>query len=211
MEHWTEYSRFFIALLVILDPFAAAPLFLTLTANHNQRERISIAAIAVLTVWLVLTLAAFLGEALLIGMGTSMASFRVGGGIVLMLMAIAMLQGQVGMAYNLAPEKSGAPNLSGIAVVPLAIPIMAGPGAISTVIIQMNRSETPYHGLLVVLVISLSCLLMGLVLRIAIVMGRALSPAVLNITSRLFGLILAAIAVEIIANGLKQLFPVLSS
>lgn len=211
MEHWTEYSRFFIALFVILDPFAAVPIFLALTKTYSASERGRIANISAVTVLLVLVLASLSGETLLHTMGTSLASFRVGGGIVLLLMALAMLNGQTGSVRTTPEEEAEAVDRSAIAVVPLAIPLMAGPGSISTAIIQMQRSDTEYHGLLVIFTIILVCLLLWLVLRLATVIGKALGQIGLNIINRLFGLILTAIAVEIMANGLKELFPALVS
>ena len=152
---------------------------------------------------------ALTGDALLHVMGTSLASFRVGGGIVLLLMALAMLRAQSDMVRTTPAEEAEAEDKQSIAVVPLAIPLLAGPGAISTVIIQMQRSDTRYHGLLVILAIALVCLFLWLVLRMAATIGRLLGQTGLNIINRIFGLILAAIAVEIMANGLKQLFPAL--
>jgi multiple antibiotic resistance protein len=210
MEHWTEYSRFFIALFVILDPFAAVPIFLALTKTYSRKERGQVANIAAATVLLVLVVASLTGESLLHGMGTSLASFRVGGGIVLLLMALAMLSGQTGAVRTTPEEEAEAEDRNAIAVVPLALPLMAGPGSISTVIIQMQRSNLEYHGLLVIFSIALVCLLLWFVLRMATTIGKALGHIGLNIINRLFGLILAAIAVEIMANGLKELFPVLT-
>lgn len=87
---------------------------------------------------------------------------------------------------------------------------MAGPGSISTVIIQMTRSDVEYHALLVIFTIVFVCLLLWLVLRMATIISKTLGKIGLNIINRLFGLILTAIAVEIMANGLKELFPVLA-
>lgn len=210
MEHWTEYTRFFTALFVILDPFAAVPVFLVLTKNYTDAERGRIAKIASLTVLIVLVAASLSGEAMLQVMGTSLASFRVGGGIVLLLMALAMLRGQTDSVRTTPDEKAEAEDRRTIAVVPLAIPLLAGPGSISSVIIEMHRSDTQYHGLLVIASIAMVCLLLWLVLRMASTIGRLLGNIGLNIINRLFGLILAAIAVEIMANGFKALFPVLA-
>jgi len=210
MEHWTEYTRFFIALFVILDPFAAVPIFLALTKTYSAAERGRIANISAVTVLLVLVVAALSGETILQTMGTSLASFRVGGGIVLLLMALAMLNGQTGSVRTTPEEEAEAEDRNAIAVVPLAIPLMAGPGSISTAIIQMQRSDTEYHGLLVIITIFLVCLLLWMVLRLASIIGKALGQIGLNIINRLFGLVLAAIAVEIMANGLRALFPVLA-
>jgi len=210
MEHWTEYTRFFTALFVILNPFAAVPLFLVLTKTYTITERGRIANIAAITVSMVLIAASLTGETLLIGMGTSLASFRVGGGIVVLLMALAMLRAQSDTLRTTPAEEAEAEDRSAIAVVPLAIPLLAGPGSISTVIIEVHRSSTEYHNLLVILSIGVVCLFLWLVLRMASHIGKILGQTGLNIINRLFGLILAAIAVEIMANGLKQLFPVLS-
>lgn len=207
MEHWTEYTRFFTALLVIVDPFMAVPILLGLTAGYSEAMRRRVADIAVLTVCGVLVLAALSGEAALGWMGTSLGSFRVAGGIVLFLMALAMLQAEVG-AMRVTPQEQ-APGAQ-VAVVPLAVPLLAGPGAISNVIIAMDRSSAPYHGIAVIGVILLVCALLWLILRSAERVGRRLGVTGLNVINRVFGLILAAIAVEIIANGIKQLFPAIA-
>ena len=211
MAHWTEYTRFFTALFAILNPFAAVPIFLVLTKSYTATERGRIANNASITVLLVLVVASLTGEALLRGMGTSLASFRVGGGIVVLLMALAMLRAQTDTVRTTPAESAEAEDRHAIAVVPLAIPLMAGPGSISTVIIEMHRSNEDYHSWLVIFSIVLVCVLLWLVLRIAATIGRILGQIGLNIINRLFGLLLVAIAVEIIANGLKQLFPMLGS
>ena len=211
MEHWTEYTRFFTALFVILDPFMAIPIFLALTKNYTESERARVTNITALTVIIVLITAVLMGESILKGMGASLASFRVGGGIVLLLMALAMLRGQSDNVRATPAEEAEAEDRNAIAVVPLAIPLLAGPGSISTVIIEMHRSTLPYHIIPVIFCIVLVCLLLWLILRMATPIGKILGHTGLNIINRLFGLILASIAVEIIANGLKQLFPVLAS
>lgn len=210
MEHWTEYSRFFTALLVILDPFMAVPIFLSLTPRASAGDRARVATVATLTVGLVLVVSALTGETLLSFMGTSLASFRVGGGMVLMLMALAMLRAETDQVRTNPDEVRSAEEKESVAVVPLAIPLLAGPGAISTVIIQTHRSTAPLHPWLVIGIIILVCLILWLVLRLAVPIGNALGRIGLNTLSRLFGLILTAIAVEMTANGLKALFPVLA-
>ena len=210
MEHWTVYSRFFTALFVILDPFAAIPILLVLTKSYSVTERRKVANITALTVLLVLVIASLTGEALLHGMGTSLASFRVGGGIVLLLMALAMLRGIPNEARTTPAEQAEAEDKESVAVVPLALPLLAGPGSISNVIIEMHRSTTQFHSLMVVLTILLVCILLWVVLRMAPTIGKMLGHTGLNIINRLFGLILTAIGVEIMANGLRELFPILA-
>ena len=121
-----------------------------------------------------------------------------------------MLQAEVGSVRITPQETCTDTNRSAsIAIVPLAIPLLAGPGAISTVIIGMQRSQEPYHWLGVMVVIILATLLLWLVMRSAEPIAKHLGESGLNIFNRVFGLILVAIAIEVIANGLRQLFPVL--
>jgi len=210
MENWSEYTRFFTALLVILDPFMAIPILLALTGGYTAAERNRLVRTTALAVAAVLIVMALLGETLLHFLGTSLGSFRVGGGIVLFLMALAMLQAQADSMRTSPEEERSAASRASIAVVPLAIPLLAGPGAMSTVIIAMHRSAGPHHAALIIGIIVLVSLILWLVLRLARPIGRMLGDIGLNVLNRLFGLILAAIAVEVIANGLKQLFPVLA-
>ncbi len=210
MEYWAEYSRFFTALLVILDPFAVIPVFLSLTHGYSPAERSRAVTLAAITVAIVLCLSAMFGETMLTVLGTSLPSFRVGGGIVLLLMALTMLRAQPDQMRTTSAEKAAAEGRENIAIVPIAIPLLAGPGSISTVIIQMHRPGAEYHSLWVIAIILLLSFLLWVVLRLATPIGRALGPIGLNILNRLFGLILTAIAVEIMANGLRGLFPVLA-
>ena len=104
-------------------------------------------------------------------------------------------------------EASEAERKTAVGVVPLGIPLMAGPGSISAVIIQMQRSDGWQHAALVIACILFVCLLLWISLRLAVPIGTRLGQTGVNIMNRLFGLLLAAVAVEIIANGLRALFP----
>jgi multiple antibiotic resistance protein len=207
MGLWSEYSRFLIALFAILTPFAAIPIFLSLTEGRSQAERRRIAGSAALTVLCVLVGAALSGDVVLRVVGTSLDSFRVGGGIVLLLMALSMLNAQVSRVQQTGPEAEEAGQRSAIGVVPLGLPLLAGPGAISTVIIEGQRHPGLLHDVLVIGCVAAVCGAVWLALVAAAPIGGRLGQTGLNILNRLFGLLLAAIAVEIIANGLRGLFP----
>ncbi|MBI3188203.1 MAG: MarC family protein [Gammaproteobacteria bacterium] len=205
MEYWNEYARFFTALFVILDPFAAIPVFLSLTVGYTQLERNRIAWRTAITVSGVLIISALFGESILTGLGTSLASFRVGGGLILVLMALVTLHGQA------SREPVDLIDRDAIAIVPLAIPLMAGPGAISTVIIESHRGAIfGGHAFIVIGIILLVSLILWVMLRMAVPIGHRLGPMGMSIMNRLLGLILVAIGIEIMANGLKDLFPVLA-
>lgn len=209
MEYLSEYTRFFTALLVILDPFAVIPILLALTQRYTAKERNNAVNVAALTVFIVLALSAAFGENMLTVLGASLPSFRVGGGIILLLMGLAMLRAEPGQMRTTAGEQEAAQSSESIAIVPIAIPLLAGPGSISTVIIQMQRPGADNHLIWVIGVTFLVCLIVWLVLRLAGPIGKVLGPIGINVMNRLFGLILTALAIEIMANGLRGLFPAL--
>lgn len=206
MSGYQDYLRFLVTLTAVLDPFLAVPIFLTATAGREPASRQRLANAVTLTVLAVLSGAAIFGEALLRFLGASLPAFQVGGGLVLLLMALSMLNAQPGGMRQSRAEaeelESGA--LSG--VVPLAVPLLAGPGAIGTTIIAAQQGGAAHVAALVAC-IALVCVLLWWVLRVADAVGSRLGVTGLNIATRLLGLLLAAIAVETMADGLKALFP----
>ncbi|AJP49453.1 hypothetical protein PG1C_05975 [Rugosibacter aromaticivorans] len=209
MANWTEYSRFLLSLLAVLDPFMAIPIFLSICASRSDADRRRFAKVTSLTVFGVLIGAALTGEAVLRAMGTSLASFRIGGGLVLLLMAFAMLQAKPGDVRQTAEEADALDGTETLGVVPLAVPLLAGPGAISTVMIAVQQGGL-FHDALVIAIIGTVCIVVWLMLRMAAPVGRLMGTAGLNVANRLLGLLLAAIAVESMAIGIKELFPVLA-
>src|SRR5215469_926766 len=135
MQGWHESIESFIALFVVADPIAVIPIFISLTTNHTEHEKRRIANIAALTVVIVLTVSIFVGESLLGFFGMGIPAFRVAGGILILLMAIAMLQARTSRAAQTPQENVDAAAKDDIAVVPIGIPLVAGPGAIGTIII----------------------------------------------------------------------------
>jgi len=201
-----EYLRFIATLTAVLDPFLAVPIFLALTAQREPASRVALVRIVALTVFGVLAVSALLGEAILTTIGASLAAFRVGGGLVLLLMSLAMLNAQAGGVRQSRAEaaelESG--ELSG--VVPLAVPLLAGPGAISTTIIASQKGGTA-HLAAILACIAIVSALAWVVLRAAPFIGARLGTTGLNIATRLLGLLLAALAIQTMAEGLRALFP----
>ncbi|HEY9034608.1 MAG TPA: MarC family protein [Pseudomonadales bacterium] len=199
----TEYSKFLIGLLAIVDPLGAVAMLVGLTASRTHDVRRLIARHTVLWVFVILSLSLLAGKYLLLLFGISIHSFRVAGGLLLLLMGIQML-----MAGN---ERPGNGELdTALALVPMSMPLLAGPGAISAVIVYAHRGEGPAHIAMVWLVIAVVCLTLALVFRLLPWFMRHLTPARVNVSTRLMGVLLASIAVEFIANGLRGLFPVLA-
>jgi len=205
-----EYLRFFVTLAAVLDPFLAIPLFLTLTANQSPRERVALVRVVAVTVFAVLAVAALLGDSILTLMGASLAAFRVGGGLVLLLMSLAMLNAQVGGVRQSEEEAAELESGEVRGLVPLAIPLLAGPGAISTTIIAAEKGAGLAHNAAILGILAAVSVLTWLVLRGANAIGERMSKTGLNIATRLLGLLLAAFAIQTMAEGLKELFPGLS-
>ena len=206
MANPTEYLRFVVTLSAVVDPFLAVPFFIAFTATYSAQDRARLARIVALTVFVVLASATFLGEALLNLIGASLPAFRVGGGLVLLLMALAMLNAQAGGVRQSQAEAQEfeAGDVSG--VVPLAIPLLAGPGAISTSIIAANNGGLA-HQFAIIGCIAIVCVLSWAVLSRAHAIAARLSLTGLNIATRILGLLLAAMAVQTMAEGLKELLP----
>jgi multiple antibiotic resistance protein len=205
---WQEYLRFAVTLTAVLDPFLAVPIFLSVTAGQRERGRVRLARVVTVTVFAVLASAALFGERLLRLMGASLPAFQVGGGLVLLLMALAMLNAQAGEIRQTRAEAEEAAEYSG--VVPLAVPLLAGPGAISTTIIWAQQGGVAHTAVLVVCIL-LVCALLWVMLRLAQRIGARMGKTGLNIATRLLGLLLAAIAIQTMAEGLRVLFPGLAA
>ncbi len=206
MSSWQEYLRFFVTLTAVLDPFLAVPIFVSVTAGHSPRERVRVARVVTITVFAVLAGAAIFGERLLRLLGTSLPAFQVGGGLVLLLMALAMLNAQVGEIRQTRAEARELKSREASGVVPLAVPLLAGPGAIGTTIIAAQQGGLA-HGATLIACILLVCAFLWLMLRLAQVVSRRMGTTGLNIATRLLGLLLAAIAIQTMADGLRILFP----
>jgi multiple antibiotic resistance protein len=207
MIEWTGYIKIFTTLLAIVNPLGVIPIFVSLTEGMGEGERRHIARTTSVAVAVVLVVATLVGKPLLNFFGVSVASFRVGGGILLMLMSIAMMQARHTPSRQTPEEAEEAEEKESIAVVPIAMPLLAGPGAISTVIIYADQSFEPVHVGLIIGSSLIVALLTWLALKAAIPVSRMLSKTGINIATRLMGLLLAAIAVEFIAGGLSQLLP----
>ena len=201
-----EYLRFTVTLAAVVDPFLAVPFFLSFSASQDPATRHRLARTVALTVLVVLTISAFVGESLLSVIGASLSAFRVGGGLVLLLMALAMLNAQAGGVRQSRAEAAELEEGELRGVVPLAIPLLAGPGAISTTIIAAEGGRL-LHQLAVVACVSVVCLVVWLTLRAAPRVAARMGTTGMNIATRILGLLLAAMAVQTMAVGLRALFP----
>lgn len=200
-----------ITLLAIVNPIGVIPFFIHFTRNFNPVQRERTVHIASCAAFMVIALSALLGLKVLAFFGISLASFQVGGGLLLLMSAIQMLNAQPAesRAQDVDEGADRADSGASIAVVPLTIPLLTGPASISTVVIYANTAKNLWdmgvligYGLIIGLATWLSLSAAGRI-------GRFLGQTGINVMTRLMGLILAAIAVEVMSVGLVKLFPVL--
>jgi len=206
MLEFSEYAKIFISLFAIIDPVGIIPIIIALTAGMSAQKRERVGRMASLTVFGLLLAALLLGEAILSFFGISIHSFRTAGGILLLLMSINML---IGHKPPPAPGDDTDATQS-IAIVPLSTPLLAGPGAISTVIVDAHKADGAGHYGVMALVLAVLSLTVWLTFLIAPWVSQHLGRIGSTIVTRLMGLLLAAIAVEFIAGGLRGLFPALN-
>jgi multiple antibiotic resistance protein len=210
MLDFSEHIKFIIALFAIVNPIGAIPIYISLTDGFQAEERRQIVRLTPVAVVTILLVTLFCGELILKFFGISIGSFRIGGGILLLLMATSMLQAKMSRASHTPVEAEESADRQSIAVVPLAIPLLSGPGAISTVIVYAYRAKSLPDYLL----ISAGILFIGISIFLSLLaaphISKRLGRTGINIITRIMGLILAAIAVEFISNGIKNLFPSLA-
>jgi multiple antibiotic resistance protein len=194
--------RTFLTMFVILDPVGVVPMFVALAGDREKRERRRIAVRAVLVAGGILVAFALGGAWLLGWLGISLDAFRIAGGILLFLFAMRMVLAR--HERETAQEADEALGREDVSVFPLAIPIIAGPGAIASVLILSGEAEDVAFGLPVVLLMTAVVLGLGLAaLLMSDRVSRLLGRTGTNVVTRVLGVLLAALAVQYVADGLR--------
>ncbi len=196
-----------VALLAIVNPLGAIPFFIAFTEGFSPAQRQRTILVSAFSVFLVVALSALFGTDLLRFFGISLASFQVGGGMLLLISSISMLNAKPGAVKSTPEEVDEAVASDSVAVVPLTIPLLTGPATISTVIIYANKIR---HWSDLIVLISYGvviALASALAFRAAQPIARVLGKTGINVMTRLMGLILAALSVEMMSDGLLKLFP----
>jgi len=189
---------------VIVDPIAAVPAFLAMTARDTIGQRLRMARVACLVAIGILATFALVGQFLLSLLGITLPAIQVAGALVLLLVSLDMLRAQRSPVQETAEETAEGATKDDIAITPLAVPMLAGPAAISTVILLEGQAASWTHrGIL------LACVgLVGLASYVTLALGasgaRWISPLAEKIVARLMGLLLAALAIQFLFNGLKS-------
>lgn len=207
MPEFSSYLNTFIGLFAVVNPIGNLAIYLGLTAECSNREKQQIVFTTSVAFAIILLIAMVIGEAILKAFGISIASFRTAGGFLIFIMGLHMLQAKTSRTKHTPEENEEAQNASSIAIVPLAIPVLAGPGSISTVIVLAHSTNTlTDQMILAITIVTLSVLIFAL-FRVAPAIAKLLGKTGMNIVTRLMGLITMAIAIEFMAKGLQVLFP----
>ncbi len=202
-----------VTLMAIVNPLAIVPFFIHYTQGYTKAQRQRTAWTAAFSAFVVIAVSALLGLQLLSFFGISIASFQVGGGMLLLISALSMLNAQPaegkGDPQEIRATEVKASRGASIAVVPLTIPLLTGPATMSTVVIYADKAQHIWQLLVLVgygVVIAAAA---GIAFSLAHPIARVLGKTGIDVMTRLMGLILAALSVEVMADGLGKLFPVL--
>ena len=189
---------------MIVDPIGLVPAFLAMTEQSSREDRIRMAKLASIVTFFVLVVFAVGGNWILKAFSVTVPAFEIAGGVILLKIALDMLQARRTALRETPEEQAEGSTKDDIAITPLAVPMLAGPGAITAVVLLGQQSHNMLQSSIVVINIFLISMLTFLVLRIAASRASIFSAITLKIISRLMGLLLAAIAVQYILNGIRN-------
>lgn len=209
---WKLISNFTIALLAIVNPIEKIPLWVQASKGGSRRFQWRLAGLIILSSAIILLIFLVFGRQLLGRLNVELASFKIGGGLILLQFGFSMLRGE---AINISQESDRSRDDMTSRVmdrfrqifIPMGVPVIAGPGAITTVIIYGYQSQTPITSLLLFLAVVMVLGVLFFTLITAPMIQKVTGELSLNLVSRIFGMILIAIAVQFMVEGLKTVFP----
>ena len=202
--------KVFVALIALINPLGVLPMFISLTQDFSAVQKQRAIRTAAFTVVAVVAISALLGENIIRFFGISTASLQVSGGLLILLMALNMLNAQPGGTKTTVEERDEAEHKDAIGVVPLGIPLLTGPGAMSTVIVMAHNAKQPMDYAAIIGSGVVIAILVWLTLQMAQPIARTLGRTGINIATRIMGLLVAAVAVEFIVDGLTAMIPALA-
>ncbi|WP_235011645.1 MarC family protein [Bryocella elongata] len=195
----------FSSILFLVDPFAALPTFLAVTAGQSPSKRVRTARKASLTALVVLSIFAFIGQYIFRLFGITLPAFEIAGGIILLLIGLDMLEARRSPTQEVPPDTEAAAHKDDVGIVPMGIPMLAGPGAITSVMVLVGQAQARWQLLAILGSIALTSLICFLVLGSAARVGKLLGETGIRILVRIMGLLLVALAVQYFVNGLADL------
>jgi multiple antibiotic resistance protein len=197
----------FPALIVIINPVMVTSIFISLTSNATPEAKRAIVRKTTIVSFAVLLVFAVFGTLIFSFLSITIGAFQIAGGIILFSVAMGMLHAKPPRTKHTPEELAEAMSRDDIAVVPLAIPMVAGPGAITTVIVLAGEAHTMPNMAILFLSIVVVLVIVYVMLRNAARVQRFLGTSGLNITTRLMGLVLAAVAVQFVVHGVVGVLP----
>ena len=202
------FTSAFITLAVIIDPPGCAPIFASLTAGTDAVHRRKMAIRSAVVAWCILLFFALFGEPLLSTLGISLSAFRLAGGIMLFMIALDMVfERRTERREERAEGIKGTPEAEDISVFPMAIPMIAGPGSIATIMLLSARAEGLTQGLVVLSAMTLVLLLTLVALLLAGPLMKLIGAKLEAMITRILGVILAALAAQFVLDGLERSLP----
>jgi len=201
-------AKVFAALFAIMNPIANLPIFLSLTSDMSQSEQRRTGILVVATVSVGSLVSVVAGSAILGFFGLDVDHFRLAGGLIVLLIALSMLHGGESATHGGSGEEKATFNTaSNVAFYPMAIPILLGPGTISALIVYSHDAHGAGGYLALGAGLATFLILLAATLISAPYLAHILSPTVMSVTKRLMGMVLAAIAMEMLVASLRSLFP----
>lgn len=195
----------FASLFVIVDPFSSLPAFLVMTQRNSIDERMRMAGLASIVTFFILVISYIAGLQVLQAFGITVTAFEIAGGIILLIIALDMLQAKRTAIKETPEEQAEGVSKEDVAITPLAIPMLAGPGAITAVILLSSQAESFVHHSIALLSILMVSLVTFFVLWTAAIKSHMFSRITMKIITRVMGLLLAAVAVQFIINGVQNI------
>jgi multiple antibiotic resistance protein len=192
----------FVSILFLVDPPGTVPAFLALTANYTPARRRRTAFVAALAATLTMMGFALVGNALFRALNLTIPAFQIAGGIILFLVALDMIRSETGTAEHQPSEEEAGATTGEVAITPLAVPLLAGPAALSTVAVLMARADGVVQMASVFAAIAVTGFLCFLTFRLANPIQRRLGTTGIHVLGRILGLVLAGIAVQFVLDGL---------
>jgi multiple antibiotic resistance protein len=202
---WSFFLTSFVSLFAILDAIGNASVFLSITPHNTDAERRAIVRRASIAVFIILVTFAVLGNRLFGFFGVTLDAFRVAGGLVLLKIGLDMVEARVSRSKRTPEEDQEGIAREDVSVIPLAMPMLSGPGAISTVIVLAGQADTPPKMGLLFGSILLNALLIFIILRSSLRMVTLLGETGMRLFTRILGLILISISVQFILTGIKNI------
>jgi multiple antibiotic resistance protein len=204
----TQFISIMVALIAILNPIGNVPIYIAMVSDRKRQEQLGIVIQAAIAMAIIMAVSVWIGMSALNVFGVSIGAFRLAGGLIIVLIGLDMLRAKShGKDYHLNPDQVEAHRKESIGVVPIAMPIFAGPGTIATII----GHAADYNTVSAKIDVTLGCAglaaLIGVILWFSPLIAKLLGPSGMRVVTRVMGLILMAIAFEMLTSGLKSLLP----